>query len=1080
MATIIGDGAGNLLTGTNDDDLISGLDGDDDLSGLGGDDTLDGGTGDDTMAGALGNDSYIVDSAGDIVTEGAGADVDTVVSSISYTLAANLENLTLAALGLALNGTGNAANNVIIGNDFDNTLSGLAGNDTISADDGNDTVDGGMGADSMAGGRHDDVYVVDSALDDVTENMDAGTDTVRSAVSFTLGNNVENLVLTASGALTGTGNGLDNALTGGTGANSLSGLAGNDTLNGGAGADTMTGGIGDDSYMVDNAKDAVTEALMEGTDTVLSSVSFTLGMNVENLVLTGAAALNGTGNDLGNAIAGNDGNNKLSGLGGNDTLDGGLGADTLDGGDGQNTLRGGLGNDTYVVDDELGDIAIENAGEGIDTVLSSDATYTLLAEIENLTLAGKGDINGSGNDLDNVITGNDGINSLEGLTGNDTIRGGGADDSIFAGDGNDSLDGGLGNDFLSGDAGADTMAGSAGNDSYVIDDAGDLVMESGGIDEAISLISHTLANNVENLTLIGSGLTGTGNALANTIVTDGESLLQGLAGNDTIGGSGGSDTIDGGAGTDKMTGGAGDDFYTVDNAKDLVIENAMDGIDTVSSSVTFTLGLNVDNLMLTGTSALGGTGNDLDNTVSGNAGNNKLSSLGGDDSVDGGAGNDTIDGGPGADTLGGGLGNDTYMVDDPFGDMVLENAGEGIDTVLSSADASLAANVENLTLIGAAVAGTGNELDNLITGNDSDNTLEGLEGKDTVGGGGGADLIAGGDGSDSLDGGLGDDFLTGDGGADTMNGGAGNDTYLVDDAGDVVSDSGGIDEVVSQIDYTLAANVENLTLLISGTVGTGNSSGNVMTTDGENVLRGLAGNDTLNGSAGNDTLDGGMGTDSMTGGFGDDTYVVDNAADAIVENIGEGIDTVRSSVSYTLGDGVEVETLNLTGRGNLNGTGNKLDNTVSGNVGNNVLMGMDGDDTLLGGAGNDMVAGGIGMDLLVGGEGTDTLTGGADSDRHDFNSLDGSVDIIAGFSSAAPGMGGDILDLADLLIGFDPMQSVIDNFVQYVQQGGDTRVQVNADGMGADFVAVAVLQGVVGVTAGQALANGNLDVTPDV
>jgi Ca2+-binding RTX toxin-like protein len=216
----------------------------------------------------------------------------------------------------------------------------------------------------------------------------------------------------------------------------------------------------------------------------------------------------------------------------------------------------------------------------------------------------------------------------------------------------------------------------------------------------------------------------------------------------------------------------------------------------------------------------------------------------------------------------------------------------------------------------------------------------------------------------------------------------------------------------------------------------------------------------------------------MTGGLGDDYYVADNILDAIVENPGEGTDTVRTPVSYTLG--AELENLILSGRGNVGGTGNALDNVIAGNIGNNLLSGLDGNDGLLGGAGNDGLLGGNGMDTLTGGQGTDTLTGGADSDRFDVNSLDGSVDTVTDFSSLAPGMGGDILDLADLLIGFDPMQSVIDNFVHYMQQGNDTRVLVNADGIGADFVAVAVLQGVAGVTAGQALANGNLDVTPDV
>src|SRR5262249_23107105 len=150
--------------------------------------------------------------------------------------------------------------------------------------------------------------------------------------------------------------------------------------------DLMIGGIGDDAYVVDNAGDAVSENAGEGTDTVQSSVSYMLSANVENLVLTSSADINGIGNDLINLILGNSGNN---------TLDGQAGADTM---------AGGVGNDTYVVDN-VGDVVIENAGEGTDTVQSS-ITFVLGASVENLTLTGSANINGVGNSLANVITGN--------------------------------------------------------------------------------------------------------------------------------------------------------------------------------------------------------------------------------------------------------------------------------------------------------------------------------------------------------------------------------------------------------------------------------------------------------------------------------------------------------------------------------------------------------------------------------------------------------------------------------------------------------------------------------------------------
>ena len=233
-----------------------------------------------------------------------------------------------------------------------------------------------------------------------TEAPVEGTDTVQSSISYTLGNNVENLTLTGSGNINGTGNAL---------ANVLIGNSGNNSLDGGTGADTMIGGAGNDIYVVDDVGDVVTELLNEGTDTVQSSISYTLGANVENLTLTGSANFNGTGNALDNIIIGNIGDNVLTGGLGNDTLDGGAGADTM---------VGGTGNDTYIVD-VAGDVVTE-APTKAPTRCSPSIAYTLGANVENLTLTGSGNINGTGNELANVITGNSGNNMLDGGTGADT------------------------------------------------------------------------------------------------------------------------------------------------------------------------------------------------------------------------------------------------------------------------------------------------------------------------------------------------------------------------------------------------------------------------------------------------------------------------------------------------------------------------------------------------------------------------------------------------------------------------------------------------------------------------------------
>ena len=313
MAYKRGTNGSETLEGTADSDTLMGLGGMDVLIGLGGNDWLDGGNSGDTMIGGIGDDHYYVDNALDVVIENADEGNDWVYSKMSnYTLGANVENLVLELSGGASNGTGNDLDNIIYGNAFKNVLTGGGGDDTLN---------GGFGADTMIGGTGDDTYYVDNALDVVTENADEGTfDTVLSTISYTLGATVENLNLEGNAAINGTGNGLDNWLIGNDGNNILNGGGGDDFINGAAGADTMIGGTGDDNYFVDNALDVVTENADEGSDTVRSTISYTLGATFENLWLEGSAAINGTGNNLDNHIYGNDSSNTLIGGGGDDLL----------------------------------------------------------------------------------------------------------------------------------------------------------------------------------------------------------------------------------------------------------------------------------------------------------------------------------------------------------------------------------------------------------------------------------------------------------------------------------------------------------------------------------------------------------------------------------------------------------------------------------------------------------------------------------------------------------------------------------------------------------------------------------------
>jgi Ca2+-binding RTX toxin-like protein len=241
----------------------------------------------------------------------------------------------------------------------------------------------------------------------------------------------------------------------------------------------MSGGAGSDTYIVDNAGDAVFEAAFAGTDTVRASVSELLSANVENLVLTGAANISGTGNGLANIIDGNAGNNAINGGGAADLM------------------RGGGGNDTYSVDD-LADSIVELGGAGLD-VVNTNVNHTLSANVENMNIFG-GAVNGRGNGLANVIIGNGAANAIEGLGGGDTLNGGGGADVLNGGGGVDNLIGGAGaDDFLytalsdsgPGLAGADIINGFDGPLAAAAGDVIDLSAIdaiTGGADDAFAFL----------------------------------------------------------------------------------------------------------------------------------------------------------------------------------------------------------------------------------------------------------------------------------------------------------------------------------------------------------------------------------------------------------------------------------------------------------------------------------------------------------------------------------------------------------------------------------------------------------------
>jgi Ca2+-binding RTX toxin-like protein len=383
------------LTGSVFDDFLVGNDGAN---------VLDGGLGVDVMVGGAGNDSYRLDSALDQVFEDAAGGTDTLFTAFSFTLTAELENLTLTG-SANLNATGNSLNNVLTGNSGSNRLNGGAGFDTASyataisgvtvgldkagpqsTGAGIDTL---IGIENLTGSNRNDVLHGNAAANVL--NGGAGIDTVsyaRAAAAVTV-----SLALATAQATGGGGNdtllNFEN-LTGSAFADTLTGSSGNNVLDGGAGADTLSGGDGNDSYTV-GVGDTVVELAAQGTDTVFSSVSHTLALNVENLVLTGSANVNGVGNTGNNLLTGNSGANILNGgagldtasyaaaasavtvnlttgsaLGGGgsdtligiesligsafgDTLIGSATANVLNGGAGADTLTGGAGADAFVL-----------------------------------------------------------------------------------------------------------------------------------------------------------------------------------------------------------------------------------------------------------------------------------------------------------------------------------------------------------------------------------------------------------------------------------------------------------------------------------------------------------------------------------------------------------------------------------------------------------------------------------------------------------------------------------------------------------------------------------------------------------
>ncbi len=1130
-------GAGNdLILGQNDNDYINGGRGNDNIDGGAGIDTasyagmpgaavinlltgvaLDGSGGTDTLTGIenavgssfsdtiIGGASANVLNGGagnDILTGGAGndtliggADVDT--ADYSASTASVIVNLDTGTATDGLGGTdtlsgienviGTAFDDVLTGDAEANVLTGGAGNDVLAGGAGNDTLNGGIGIDRADYGAATAGVTVDMAAGTANDGM-GGTDTLSA---------IENV----------NGSAFNDILSGGAGVNILNGAGGDDILTGGVGNDTLDGGADNDTadysaaaagVMVDLAAGIATDGA-GGIDTLIS---------IEN-AHGSAFADNLSGDVSDNALHGGAGNDVLAGSAGNDTLDGGA-------------------------DIDIADYSAAAAGVmvALDTGTANDGSggTDILSNIENVIGSAFADtLTGDANE--NILSGAAGDDTLSGGTGNDTLDGGADVDTVdysaavagvtvdlasgIASDGSggtdtlsniENVNGSAFADVLTGDASDNALHGGAGND-ILIGNAGDDTLD-GGADNDTADYSAAAAGVTANLAAgtasDGSGgtdtLTGienlTGSSFADMLTGDANAnVLAGNAGDDVLNGGDGNDDLSGGVSSDLLEGGNGDDVlhFSADiiydggtmayNAGSPGIEGTGETKSASGSNGSFDVfngGAGFDTLVMTG-------GNDTlflwDDINPVPAGGSEMR-VSGIEQIDAGAGNDIVD-----------FTHEDYA----YGDVIM-NGGDGNDYLWAS---------------------SGN--DTLDGGNDNDNLYGGV-GNDTLYGGNGDDVIIGGPDEDS-----GAVVTT------TQSHQFSNDVVFPN-----VTECVSIMDLVPPGDNALGIAAGDLSVSYSTTAeisfvqtvaGYSNSLGFYnISQDGtiggvtlafpnvKNYDAGDAATINLPGAPDQDfgffiISDGAsknnFNTFDLVNGTLDFVYMRNSAHEraATIYDSWNKIDLVytKGSVEKVL-KGDIFHTTERGGDTNLNSDGDV--HVVSGVINNGdssrlrigfedlkhvgdadyndvvfdvtvasrqtgATLVVDDHDILYGGAGNDVLDGGVGDDVLFGGEGADTLYGGHGCDQFVFDVMDGFADTVKDF---ALGAGGDVLNITDILQGYDAMSDAISDFVRLVNSGGNTQLQVNEDGdAGGSFAAVAIIEGGVGsATLADLINNGNL------
>ena len=1033
IEAVDGSAFADTLSGTEGADWFGGGAGDDGIDGRGGDDLLAGGAGADTLTGGAGFDSADYSGSGAAVTvdlvAGTGAGGDAEGDRLQ-----GIERL-----------IGSRFDDALTGDAFDNVLSGGGGADRLTGGTGIDTADyaasgagvtallGGTGSggdaqgdvlagiENLVGSRFGDVLVGDGAANALSGG--AGDDRL---VGKGGADRLDGGVGSDAADFSGSAGAVTADLTAGTASGGavlvaiedLIGSAFDDVLNGDAGNNRLTGGVGADLL---NGRDGFDTVDYSGSATAVQvDLAFSVQAGTGEAAgdrLTGIEAIAGSafadtlaGTAAGEALYGGGGADRLDGRDGNDLLEGGGGADTLIGGDGLDAvdysgnamaisinLQTGTSSGGDAEGDRFDGVEHFTGSRFADTLIGDDGDQILVGGAGNDRIDGAGGFDtavysGSGTGVKvNLATGavSGGDAQGDSLSGIEAVVGSGFADTLTGDANGNRLDGGDGNDAIDGGAGADVMIGGSGNDSYVVDDAGDQIIEAadGGTDIGrTSLSALTLADGVEDLSYSGSGsFTGTGNALGNSLYGKAlDDVLYGLDGDDKLVGGAGADLLDGGAGRDQ-----------VDYTKSAAI--------TVNLSTNVNHGGEAEGDRLIGIETV--IGSNYADSITGSDDalvGDTLYGRGGDDVLIGGAGDDQLDGGSGNDLLRGGTGNDLYVVYEA-GDQVIEAADEGRDRIRTAASSyTLGTNVEELVYTGTIGATmTGNALDNFIVGS------------------GGEDRLAGGDGADVLRGGA---------GGDTLDGGTGSDT--VEYAGSL----GGV--LINLRAQTVTGGDAMGDKLISIENAQGSAFADVLLgSTGANVLTGGDGDDTLAGDDGNDTLRGGVGADRLDGGKNEDMLYGDEDDDTLYG--GQQTDRLFGGAGNDLLVGDTEWISSLAARDRLDGGDG--DDVLVGDGMSMIANGVGGADTLTGGLGNDVLYGDA-VNMAAGARGgADKLTGGGGSDRFVFAAGSGA-DEITDFTRG--GAEADRIDLSAFDIAYEALRFTTSSAGVTIQLGGTDTIFV--------------------------------------